>query len=141
MRHFIVASHGPLSSAIIASATLIAGESTFCKFSSIQVEMSDSSEHIKNVIENQLSKYSIDDEIIALTDIFGGSITNMLAEYIMSHKIYILTGVNLGMVLEAGLSDESITVEDLINSLSQFGSRGICFVNDIVKKGEEENEI
>ncbi|MFU7516794.1 PTS sugar transporter subunit IIA [Clostridium sp. HCS.1] len=136
-----MASHGPLSSAIIASATLIGGESTFCKFSSIQVEMSDSSEHIKNVIENQLSKYNIDDEIIALTDIFGGNITNILAEYIRSYKIYILTGMNLGMVLEAGLSDESIPVEELINSLLQFGSQGICFVNDIAKKSEEENEI
>ena len=52
MRYFIVASHGPLSTAILESASLIAGKETFRNFRAIYVTMQDSPENIRQTVDN-----------------------------------------------------------------------------------------
>ena len=52
MRHFIIASHGPLSAAILKSASLIAGEDIFRRFACIQVAMEDSGRSAKDFLRD-----------------------------------------------------------------------------------------
>jgi mannose/fructose-specific phosphotransferase system component IIA len=141
MRRFLTASHGPLSQAILRSAGLIAGEETFHGFRSISVTMSDSRETVMGMIDEIFSQYDPEDEIVAITDVFGGSITNALTEYITTRKLHIIAGMNLGLVLEAGFSDESVPVEELVKNLQQVGHEQILYVNDMARQENMEDEI
>ncbi|MCI8475241.1 MAG: hypothetical protein HFF07_07885 [Oscillospiraceae bacterium] len=141
MRRFLTASHGPLSEAILQSASLIAGQEAFSGFRSISVIMSDSRETVMGRIDQLFSQYDPEDEIIAITDVFGGSITNALTEYISLRKLHIVAGMNLPLVLEAGLSDESTPVEELVKNLQATGHEQILYVNDMIDQNNGEDEI
>ena len=80
MRHFIIASHGPLSAAILKSASLIAGEDIFRRFACIQVAMEDSGDRIRQICEGLFAGWEAEDEGIALTDVIGGNVANILME-------------------------------------------------------------
>lgn len=139
MRYFIVASHGPLSASILESAALIAGKESVRNFRSIGVTMDDSLDKIRESVDCCLSGIHQDDEIVALTDVYGGSVTNVLAEYIPLRKLCIVTGMNLGMVIEAGFSCEDMPMDKLIEMLLDSGKTGIQCVNfDINSKSEDE---
>jgi len=141
MRRFLTASHGPLSEAILKSASLIAGNESFREFRSIGVVMSDSRETVMGKLDEIFSQYGPDDEIVAITDVFGGSITNALMEYIPTRKLHIVTGMNLGMVLEAGFSDPAVPVEELVKELQQVGHEQILYANGMAEQTNREDEI
>lgn len=141
MRYFIVASHGPLSTAILESASLIAGKETFRNFRAIYVTMQDSPENIRQTVDNCMVDFPEEAEIIALTDVFGGSVTNILTEYIQSRNLHIVTGMNLGMVIDAGFSDAETSTEELIEALIHTGQMGIRCVNSEIDNSKLEDEI
>ena len=117
------------------------GQEAFSGFRSISVIMSDSRETVMGRIDQLFSQYDPEDEIIAITDVFGGSITNALTEYISLRKLHIVAGMNLPLVLEAGLSDESTPVEELVKNLQATGHEQILYVNDMIDQNNGEDEI
>ena len=141
MRHFITASHGPLSKAILESAVLIAGADLFENWCSIGVKMEDSSEAIRAAVDVILSGYAPEDEVIALTDVMSGNVNNILTEYAVSAGVRVVAGMNLAMVLEAGFSDEQEPIDDLCRYLTQIGKSGVRFVNDAIQAQSQEDEI
>ena len=122
MRHFLTASHGPLAGAI-------------------EVLMEDSGDTIRERVESVFLAYGEEDEIIAMTDVFGGNVTNILTEYIGRRRLHLITGMNLAMVLEALLSDPSMDTEALVDRLCRSGREGVKHVNCLMEEKGEEEEI
>ena len=141
MRRFLTASHGPLSGAILESTALIAGDNEGASFAHIQVQSDDSREEVRKRIEEVLSAWPPEDEILALTDVCGGNVTNILTEYIGTYNLHIITGMNLSMVLEAQFSETDIPMEELVETLVDLGRTGIRYVNEALKENSEEDEV
>ena len=87
------------------------------------------------------SAYGEEDEIIAMTDVFGGNVTNILTEYIGRRRLHLITGMNLAMILEALLSDPSMDTETLVDRLCRSGREGVKHVNYLMEEKGEEEEI
>lgn len=139
MFRLLVASHGPLSKAIVESAALIAGEEAVKDIKTISITMSTSYEETKELIDQAFMCYGHDDYILALTDVYGGSITRVLSEYVGIRNLHIITGVNLGMLLEALFAKDMYGKDELITYLMKNGKDGIQYVNDDLqnKEGDE----
>jgi mannose/fructose-specific phosphotransferase system component IIA len=139
MRHFLTASHGPLAGAILKSAAFIGD--VIAGVSVIEVMMEDSGDTIRERVESVFSAYGEEDEIIAMTDVFGGNVTNILTEYIGRRRLHLITGMNLAMILEALLSDPSMDTETLVDRLCRSGREGVKHVNYLMEEKGEEEEI
>ena len=139
MFRLLVASHGPLSKAIVESAALIAGEEAVKDIKTISITMSTSYEETKELIDQAFMCYGHDDYILALTDVYGGSITRVLSEYVGIRNLHIITGINLGMLLEALFAKDMYGKDELITYLMKNGKDGIQYVNDDLqnKVGDE----
>lgn len=129
MKHLLIASHGPLSHAIIESAALIAGVQNIEGVHFISINIGSSYEEIIEKVNKIMELFAEKDEILALTDVYGGSITTILSEYVSIRRLHIITGVNLGMVLEAVFMKDSYQIDELINHLIETGKDGIRYVN------------
>lgn len=138
MIQIIIASHGPLSEAIVKSASLIAGNEITKNIKHIQITMDTSVTEAKQMVDKALKSFDVNDEILALTDVYGGSITKVITEYIGVRKLYIITGMNLGMLLEALFVKDNYTIEALVEYLLQNGKDGIKCVNAEVSNEEGE---
>lgn len=140
MRYFMTASHGPLAGAILRSAEFIGGKDLTSRVHVIEVQMEDSAESIHRRIGEIFSHLEENDEMVAMTDVFGGNVTNILTEY-LDKNLFIITGMNLAMVLEALLSDPAEETENLVDRLCQSGCEGVKCVNKLLGKKDEEEEI
>ena len=139
MVQIIVASHGPLSASIVKSASLIAGSSSIADIKTISITMETSVEEARKAVETVLDSFDENDEILALTDIYGGSITRVITEYIGLRKIDVITGVNLGILLEAILMKDTLEYDELVNYLIENGKNGIRHINtELESEGDEE---
>lgn len=139
MVQIIVASHGPLSASIVKSASLIAGSSSIADIKTISITMETSVEEARKAIETVLDSFNENDEILALTDIYGGSITRVISDYIGVRKIDVITGVNLGILLEAILMKDTLEYDELVNYLIENGKNGIRHINtELESEGDEE---
>lgn len=137
----ITASHGPLSRAIVESASLIVGKDLSMEIPFISIEMSTSKDDAQREIDRIFKSFAPDDDVLALTDVYGGSITKFLAENIGIRRLYVISGVNLGMLLEAYFMKDSMDINELVDHLLSTGKDGICYVNslmDFSSKGADE---
>lgn len=139
MVQIIVASHGPLSVSIVKSASLITGSSGVADIKTISITMETSVEEARKAVETVLGSFDENDEILALTDIYVGSITRVITEYIGLRKIDVITGVNLGILLEAILMKDTLEYDELVNYLIENGKNGIRHINtELESEGDEE---
>lgn len=94
MRKFLLASHAYLAKGMKSSLELILGEQecvdVLCAYTDEQYD-------IKVEIEKKLTALQPEDELIVITDLFGGSVNNEFTSLLTNtdKKIYLISGMNL----------------------------------------------
>lgn len=122
-RHYILASHGMFSQGIYDSIRIILGEKKHVHLITAYVK---DGQDISDLIKETMKKIPTDAEIIACTDLFGGSVNNELMKYIGKKHFHLLTGMNLFL-----FSDED--ADKLIRRLFTEAKTGIMYCNETVK--------
>lgn len=142
MKHFLIATHGELSKAFIETLELIAGHST--KVSYFGMTKLKSGDLAKEELRSILTSKDADEHFIVLTDIFGGSVTNICTELLMELNDFdIISGLNLPMMLTMILAGQDQSVDDLIEEGVQAAKEGIIHINKLLEsqKGSLEDDL
>lgn len=121
MRPFdvLVVAHGGLAEAMIASATLICGQTE--RVRGVGLEPADSPESFAERVEA-----AIDTErpTLVLSDLYGGTPHNVVAAMARRHQLRSISGVNLGLLLEVLTTNEALD-DALIERLLPIARDGI----------------
>lgn len=137
MKIFIVATHGKFAQGICNSMEIIMGKQenvvSLCAYTNGESD-------IKNNIKNLLDSFSKDDEIIVMTDIFGGSVNNEFMNYKNRKNFYLVSGLNLSLLLGM-LSSQDKSVENMINSALADAKDGLKFCNKLLSDTIVEEEF
>lgn len=96
MRHTILASHGHFSQGIYESVKIILGEQQNVHIICGYV---DGNQDIKELIHQVMNQIPLDDEVIACTDVLGGSVNNEMMKYLSREHFYLITGMNLPLLI------------------------------------------
>ena len=93
----------------------------------------------KEEVENILLKYA-NEPVVVFTDIIGGSVNTELTQMTVNYpNLHIISGVNLPMVIQILLSNES-NLEATIEKTIAEGKNGIQYVNRSLNGKESELE-
>lgn len=111
MRKFLIASHGRLASGIKSSLDILLGASKNVTVLDAYVDES----NIPSQIEEFYASLNPQDQAILLTDLYGGSVNQMLYQTLNRQpKPILVAGVNLALVLELVADCESeLTLDQL----------------------------
>lgn len=135
MTHYILASHGMFSRGILSSVEMIVGN---VKNIHIITAYLEETLDVKDEIFNLIESIPKDDEIIACTDVFGGSVNNELMKYINRNKFHLITGMNLPFLISLFLSEEEDINKTIANSIEE-AREGLIYCNRILNKIEDED--
>lgn len=128
MRNFLLASHGRFAEGIYDSLKKIIGKQsnvfTFCAYV-------DDNFDIKKQVKDIIDSKSEEEELIIITDIYGGSINNEFMNYLSLSNIYLVAGLNLPLAIEMILSQEEDT-EKMINIALKTSKESIKFCNPLL---------
>ncbi|MBW9213096.1 MULTISPECIES: PTS galactosamine/N-acetylgalactosamine transporter subunit IIA [Terrabacteria group] len=119
----IVSGHGHFATGVTSSVELIAGHPDF--YVPVDFEQNHSTEDLKKNLENALEQLKDCEGVLILTDLLGGSPFKVAVELSMVHsekEIRVLSGTNLGMIIEGNLVRQfAESVDALANQLVQTG--------------------
>ncbi len=128
----IVVSHGTLSEHLVSAAFLILGEAKDVK--AITFLARESLEDLRKKTSEAAKEFTTDGCLI-FTDIMGGSATNVSIEIMKSREdVFVVTGVNLPMLIEAINNRETTDLKTLAEQVSNSGVRSIINLKDYFEK-------
>ncbi|WP_282139768.1 PTS sugar transporter subunit IIA [Cytobacillus oceanisediminis] len=132
MKHFLIATHGELSQAFIETVELIAGKQTNVSY--FGMTKLKSGDMAKKELKEILGGKKEDEHFIVLTDVFGGSVTNICTELLLELDDFdLITGLNLPMILTMILTGEETSVTDTISEGVSAAQNGIIHINNLLK--------
>ena len=131
----IIVSHGDYGSAILRTAEFILGPVSDC--SSISVDAAHDVAETVRRLEDAAQRLDKGAGVIILTDMFGGTPTNLALSQLGNHRVEVVTGVNMPMLLKVCSSRET-PLEELARQAGEAGTRGIVVAGDMLRNKNKE---
>ena len=134
----VIVTHSQLGEALIDAAAFILGgkpEGTVA----VSVDLKENAEVLRDKIEKAIKKVRQDQGVLILTDMFGGTPSNLSYSFLEEGKIEVLSGVNLPMLIKANSARQEKGLSELAVSLEAFGKRSITLASGILK-GNKRSE-
>ncbi|MCI8567138.1 MAG: PTS fructose transporter subunit IIA [Lachnospiraceae bacterium] len=132
MRHYVLASHAYLSKGFTSALELIIGRQQHLKYYCAYVDETEAGqEHFKDVLLHDLDALPPQDEVIVMTDMFGGSVNNELMELIRRKNTHLVTGVNLALVIGILTGDEEEPADQLIPRMVEEARGAMLYCNEM----------
>ena len=70
-----------------------------------------------------------------LTDMFGGTPSNMALSLLEEHRVEVVTGLNLPMLIKLATMTENRPLEELATFIKEYGQRNIRVASEILPEG------
>lgn len=127
----VVATHGKLAQEMIRTAEAVVGALPQVAPVSVVATAPD----MRKSIEDAIRSVDRGDGVLLLTDLLGGSPTNLCLSFLTERKVEVVTGVNLPMLLKlGGLRASGKPIQDVARDLAEAGQKSIGHASDLVRR-------
>lgn len=130
MTGLVLVTHSGLAGALKSAAEMIVGSIDMC--ASVEVAPGEHADEIMARVVSAVKTVSADGAII-MTDLFGGTPSNMAMSFLEEGRIEVLTGANLPMLIEFCSKRGSMQVAELAAELQRSGREGIIVAGEFLK--------
>ncbi|MEO8188930.1 MAG: PTS fructose transporter subunit IIA [Acidobacteriota bacterium] len=127
----LIVTHGRLAEELRDAALTIQPE--IARIVAVALEWNQTGEDARERIARGLKEADGGHGAVILTDMFGGTPTNLTLSFLEKNRVEIVTGVNLPMVLKcAALQDSGKSVVEVAHVAKDRGQRSICVASDLL---------
>lgn len=128
----LITTHGNLGSEFLKVAEMIRG--TLKDVMHISVDQTKGVEDLKKDINAAIKKLDQGQGVLILTDLFGGTPSNLSLSLLKEGKVEVVTGVNLPMLLKLSDTREKMNLKDFANYIKEYGRKNIYLASEILNK-------
>jgi len=126
----VIVTHGQLANELLSAAEMIVGELNHV--AAVSIGWHDDVEVAREEIERAVHRVDAGTGVLLLTDMFGGTPTNIAASFLASEKVEVVTGVNLPMVIKLATQQSEETLPELARRIRDEGQQQIHLAGDIL---------
>ena len=126
----VIVTHGQLANELLAAAELIVGP--VAHIAAVSIGWHDDVDAARDEIERAISSVSEGHGVLLLTDMFGGTPTNIASMFLAEGEVEVVTGVNLPMVIKLASQSEAETLADIAKRVRDQGQEGIYLAGDLL---------
>jgi PTS system mannose-specific IIA component len=126
----VIVTHGQLANELVSAAEMIVGEITH--ITAVSIGWHDDVDIAREQVAQAIQRVETADGVIILTDMFGGTPTNIAATFLGASSVEVVTGVNLPMVIKLATQDEAEPLADLARRVRDQGQQQIYLASDIL---------
>jgi mannose PTS system EIIA component len=127
----VLVAHAGVANELLAAAEMIVGTLELAEAVGIAPEAPAAT--VMAAIKEAVARVSGEGAII-MTDMFGGTPSNMSISFLEEGRVEVLTGVNLPMVIRFTQDRSRYGVGELALKLKESGREGISVAGDYLKK-------
>lgn len=126
----LVVTHGHLAQELVAAAEMIVGEISHIQ--AVSIGWHDDVNEARREIEKRVAEVDAGFGVLILTDMFGGTPSNIAFAFHNPGKLDIITGVNLPMILKIATQTEGLNLEALAASVFEKGRSSIALASSFL---------
>lgn len=112
MKKYFISSHGHLASGVLSSLEILFGNTDGVTVFDAYLD----ERTVEGEVEKFLSETNDSDQVILLSDVYGGSVNSILYRYLQRDNTILITGFNLSLLLELMVSlmdEEDLSIEKI----------------------------
>lgn len=128
----LIVTHGNLGRELIHAAEMIKGKLNGVVF--IPVDTLKGFDDLKREITTAVKKMDSGEGVIILTDLFGGTPSNISLSFLKEGKVEVVTGVNLPMLMKLEARKEK-NLSDFASFIRDYGRKNIYLASEVLNKG------
>ena len=128
----LITTHGNLGNELIRAAELIKGPLTGVLH--ISIDQTKGVEDLKKEIGNAIKKLDKGKGVLILTDLFGGTPSNISLSFMKEGKVEVVTGVNLPMMLKLSEEKKEMSLNEYACMIKEYGKKNISLASEILNK-------
>lgn len=126
----VIVSHGGVANELLMAAETVVGD--LDHIAAVSIDWNDDVENAKAQIAHAIKKVSQGSGVLLLTDMFGGTPTNISAMFIKENEVEIITGVNLPMVIKLASQNKEISLQEMAKSVEEQGKQAIYRAGELL---------
>jgi PTS system mannose-specific IIA component len=128
----VVVTHSRLGEALLESAEFILGSRPQGAVS-VSIDLNQNVDRLRERVAAGIKKVNQDEGVLILTDMFGGTPSNISYSFLEEGRIEVLSGVNLPVLVHALDHRGKMPIGKLAASLEAFGRKSITLASSILK--------
>ena len=131
----VVVTHGQLATELVNAAEMIVGD--LPQFAAVSIGWHDDVGDAREEIAQAIDRVSGGGGVLLLTDMFGGTPSNLGMTFLEKDRIEVITGVNLPMLIKlAGLA-KSADLLAVARDMREHGRNAIWVASDFLRSEKE----
>lgn len=128
----VIVTHGKLARDLVEVTEMIVGESSH--FIPVTILPDEGIAEIAQKVDTAIKAADQGKGVLILTDLFGGTPSNVSLSFIQDNKVEVLSGVNLPMTIKIATSHEITDLKELSRLAKTTGKKNISLASEIMKK-------
>ncbi len=127
----VIVTHGRLAIELVLAAEIIVVGS-IQHIIAVSIDWNDEVDQGFHEIENAIKKVNQGQGVLILTDMFGGTPTNVAMTFSRPGEIEIITGVNLPMIIKLASQKKDETLDILARKVRDEGQKNIYLASEVM---------
>jgi mannose PTS system EIIA component len=128
----LIVTHKELAEALISVWDLILGRGEAVQ--AVSLDPNDPPETSKQQIQRALAQVNNGSGVIILTDMLGGTPSNLALPFLQEGKVEVITGVNLPMLMKLPQIRQKTDLREAAAALKQSGQKGITVASEVLHR-------
>jgi mannose PTS system EIIA component len=127
----LIVTHCDLGKEFLNAAEFIVGRMEAVEV--ISITQASNSEKVRKMIEEKISVLNKGKGVLILTDMFGGTPSNISLSFLEDEMVEVLTGVNLPMVIAIAQNRSRLSLSELAEKAQEAGKMSISRAGNLLK--------
>ncbi|HTM76462.1 MAG TPA: PTS sugar transporter subunit IIA [Devosia sp.] len=126
----VLVAHGALAHEFKSALEHVVGPQEYCE--TIAIGPDDNMENRRNDILTAIDTADAGDGVIILTDMFGGTPSNLAISVMQNRAVEVIAGVNLPMLVKLARIRADMPIKEAVNLAQEAGRKYINVANSIL---------
>jgi mannose PTS system EIIA component len=128
----VVVTHKQLGDALIDAAEFILGARPDGVVS-VSININENADKLREKVSEGIKKVNMKEGVLILTDMFGGTPSNLSYSFLEEGRTEVISGVNLPILIKAINSRKDMDISKLAQSIEVYGKKSISLASGILK--------
>lgn len=126
----VIVTHGHVANELLAAAEMIVKDVTH--IAAVSIGWHDDVEAAHDEVERAITRVNEGRGVLLMTDMFGGTPTNIAAMFLTEGKVEVVTGVNLPMVVKLASQTGEESLAEVARRVCNQGREGIYLAGELL---------
>ena len=128
----VIVTHSQLGAALIETAEFVLGFQPE-GLTSVSINLNEDTDKLREKIALGIKKVNQQEGVLILTDMFGGTPSNLSYSFLEEGRIEVISGVNLPMLIKAVNTHKDAELGELAECIEAYGQKSISLASGILK--------